>query len=170
MPLDEEAVAQIYRDHAPLLRRLVVRATGDPQRAEDIVQEVILRVWRQAPPTDHVRAYLTQSVRNLVIDEHRAAQRRPQESGADVDEHQARSLAPGARDDIDRALDQLLLHEALAHLSTEHRAVVVALHYHRMTVGEAAERLDVPTGTVKSRAYYALRHLRAVLDEMGVTR
>jgi RNA polymerase sigma-70 factor (ECF subfamily) len=167
MPLDEDAVAQIYRDHAPLLRRLVLRATGDPQRAEDIVQEVILRVWRQAPPTTHLRAYLTQSARNLVIDEHRAAQRRPQEHGElqETEQH-----APRAAEDIDRALDQLLMIEALSHLSSQHRDVVVALHYHRLTVAEAAERLDVPEGTVKSRAYYALRHLRSVLDEMGVTR
>lgn len=168
MPLDEDAVAQIYRDHAPLLRRLVLRATGDPQRAEDIVQEVILRVWRQAPPTDHLRAYLTQSARNLVIDEHRAAQRRPREQ-RELTEG-AEQYGPRAPEDIDRALDQLLMIEALSHLSSQHRDVVLALHYHRLTVAEAAERLDVPEGTVKSRAYYALRHLRSVLDEMGVTR
>ena len=167
MPLDEEAVAQIYRDHAPLLRRLVLRATGDPQQAEDIVQEVILRVWRQAPPTTHLRAYLTQSARNLVIDDYRAAQRRPQQAGG-TSEHAVDQVAR-APEDIDRALDQLLMHEALSHLSNEHRDVVVALHYQRLTVAEAAERLDVPEGTVKSRAYYALRNLRSVLDEMGVT-
>ena len=61
------------------------------------------------------------------------------------------------------------MHEALSQLSSQHRDVVIALHYQRLTVAEAAERLDVPEGTVKSRAYYALRHLRSVLDEMGVT-
>ncbi|MGV1009246.1 MAG: sigma-70 family RNA polymerase sigma factor [Dermatophilaceae bacterium] len=170
MPLDEEAVAQIYRDHAPLLRRLVLRATGDPQQAEDIVQEVILRVWRQAPPTTHLRAYLTQSARNLVIDDYRAAQRRPQASGTTPEHHMTEQhAAVRAPEEIDRALDQLLIHEALSQLSSQHRDVVVALHYQRLTVAEAAERLDVPEGTVKSRAYYALRHLRSVLDEMGVT-
>ncbi len=168
MPLDEEAVAQIYRDHAPLLRRLVLRATGDPQQAEDIVQEVILRVWRQAPPTTHLRAYLTQSARNLVIDDYRAAQRRPQKAGGTSEEYPIDHVVR-APEDIDRALDQLLMNEALSHLSSQHRDVVVALHYQRLTVAEAAERLDVPEGTVKSRAYYALRHLRTVLDEMGVT-
>ncbi|MGB8382348.1 MAG: sigma-70 family RNA polymerase sigma factor [Dermatophilaceae bacterium] len=170
MPLDEEAVAQIYRDHAPLLRRLVLRATGDPQQAEDIVQEVILRVWRQAPPTTHLRAYLTQSARNLVIDGYRASQRRPQESGTPPEQHMTgHHAAFRAPEEIDRALDQLLMHEALSQLSSQHRDVVIALHYQRLTVAEAAERLDVPEGTVKSRAYYALRHLRSVLDEMGVT-
>ena len=119
MPLDEEAVAQIYRDHAPLLRRLVLRATGDPQQAEDIVQEVILRVWRQAPPTTHLRAYLTQSARNLVIDDYRAAQRRPQGSGTDPEQHMTEHrAAPRAPEEIDRALDQLLMHEALSQLSS----------------------------------------------------
>ena len=49
MPLDDEAVAEIYREHGPMLRRVVWRATSDPNRVEDIVQEVILRVCRQAP-------------------------------------------------------------------------------------------------------------------------
>ncbi len=49
-------------------------------------------------------------------------------------------------------------------------AVVRALHYRRLTVTEAAAELGLPPGTVKSRAFYAVRHLRAVFDEMGVTR
>ena len=78
--------------------------------------------------------------------------------------------APDPVAQIDRALDRVLVEEALARLSAEHRDVVRALHYERQTVAETAGRLGVPEGTVKSRAYYALRHLRVVLDEMGVTR
>lgn len=165
MPLDEQAVAQIYREHAPMLRRLVTHATGDAQRAEDVVQEVILRLWRQAPAVDNVRAYLAQSVRNLLVDQYRAAARRPQESALDGMPPAADPVAQ-----IDRALDRVLVDEALARLSVDHRDVVQALHYERQTVAEAARRLGVPEGTVKSRAYYALRQLRVVLDEMGVTR
>ncbi|MEI2730703.1 MAG: sigma-70 family RNA polymerase sigma factor [Dermatophilaceae bacterium] len=166
MPLDEHAVAQIYREHAPMLRRLVTHATGDAQRAEDVVQEVILRLWRQAPAVENVRAYLAQSVRNLLIDQYRAAARRPIEA-VPLDGIPA---APDPVAQIDRALDRVLVEEALARLSAEHRDVVRALHYERQTVAETAGRLGVPEGTVKSRAYYALRHLRVVLDEMGVTR
>jgi RNA polymerase sigma-70 factor (ECF subfamily) len=76
---------------------------------------------------------------------------------------------PNPERDIDRALDQILVEEALARLQTDHRTVIVALYYQRFSVAEAAEHLGIPPGTVKSRAFYAVRSLRAVLDEMGVT-
>jgi RNA polymerase sigma-70 factor (ECF subfamily) len=71
--------------------------------------------------------------------------------------------------EIDHALDQILVEEALARLQPDHRSVVVALYYQRLSVAEAADQLGIPPGTVKSRAFYAVRSLRTVLDEMGVT-
>ncbi|BAS11331.1 hypothetical protein AHiyo4_47530 [Arthrobacter sp. Hiyo4] len=48
MPLDEDVVAAIYREHGSALRRFVLSASRDPQLAEDVVQETVLRVWQQA--------------------------------------------------------------------------------------------------------------------------
>jgi RNA polymerase sigma-70 factor (ECF subfamily) len=64
-------VAEIYREHGPVLRRFVGRTSLDPGRTEDVVQEVILRVWRQAPHVTSMRAYLLQTARNMLIDMHR---------------------------------------------------------------------------------------------------
>jgi RNA polymerase sigma-70 factor, ECF subfamily len=172
MPLDEAVVADIYRDHAAVLRRFVGRTTLDQARAEDVVQEVILRVWRQAPEVSSMRAYLLQTARNMLIDMHRASRRRVVEVAADRDDDsRARidSRVVNPEVDIDRALDQILVEEALTRLQPDHRAVVVALYYERLSVAEAADVLRIPTGTVKSRAFYAVRSLRTVLDEMGVT-
>lgn len=169
MPLDDEGLAAVYREHAPMLRRLVTRATGDPARAEDVVQEVILRMWRQAPEVRNVRAYLAQSTRNLLVDQHRARARRPQEQPVTDEGVPSRSGPPDVPW-IDRVLDQILVEQALARLSPEHRAVVRALHYERASVAQVATALGIPEGTVKSRAYYALRHLRVALDELGVSR
>src|SRR5688500_4417101 len=99
MPLDEEAVAEIYREHGPMLRRVVWRAASDANRVEVIVQEVILRVWRQAPEADNLRAYLITTARHLIVDQHRAAGRRPQEARL-VDVAETDSA-------LDRALDQV---------------------------------------------------------------
>jgi len=172
MPLDDEAVAEIYREHGPMLRRVVWRATSDANRVEDIVQEVILRVWKQAPHVTSMRAYLLQTARNMLIDMHRAAGRRVVEVAADRDDDSRARLdprSPNPEQDIDRALDQILVEEALARLQPDHRSVVVALYYQRLSVAEAATHLGIPPGTVKSRAFYAVRSLRSVLDEMGVT-
>jgi RNA polymerase sigma-70 factor, ECF subfamily len=162
MPLDDEAVAEIYREHGPMLRRVVWRATSDANRVEDIVQEVILRVWRQAPEADNLRAYLITTARHLIVDQHRAATRRPQQTT--LVELPVNDAA------LDRALDQVLVEEALGRLQPTHRDVVRCLYYERLSIAETAGRLGVPEGTVKSRAYYAVRNLRAILDEMGVTR
>lgn len=172
MPLDEDVVADIYRQHAPALRRFIARTSLDRSRTEDVVQEVILRVWRQAPQVSSMRAYLLQSTRNLLVDMHRASTRHVVEVSEDRDDDSRARTDPRATNPvvaIERALDQILVEEALARLHPDHRAVVVALYYQRLTVVEAATALRVPVGTVKSRSFYAIRSLRAILDEMGVT-
>lgn len=172
MPLDEDAVAEIYREHAPALRRFVSRTSIDHARVDDVVQEAVLRVWRQAPEVTNMRAYLFQTARNILIDMHRAAGRRVTEVADDRDDDSRARLDPLATNPavaIDRALDQILVEDALARLQPDHRDVVIALYFRRLTVVEAASRLGIPAGTVKSRSYYAVRSLRAILDEMGVT-
>src|SRR6478735_9215468 len=166
MPLDEDVVAAIYRDHGTALRRFVLGACHDPQLTEDVVQETVLRVWQQAPRiTGSMRSYLFRTARNILIDNYRKAQRRPLEAEdrdiADPEE------ATGRVDDL---LNKVLMEEALLRLSSEHRDVLVALHYRRFTVVEAAVQLNIPSGTVKSRAFYAVKALRTILDEMGVER
>ena len=59
--------------------------------------------------------------------------------------------------------------EALASLRPDHRAVIVETYYRGCSVAEAATTLGIPPGTVKSRTYYALRSLKIVLEELGVT-
>ncbi len=166
MPLDEDVVAAIYRDHGTALRRFVLGACHDPQVADDVVQETVLRVWQQAPQiTGSLRSYLFRTARNIMIDNYRKAQRRPHEAA----EREVADPAGGV-ERIDELLNRVLMEEALLRLSAEHRDVLVALHYRRLTVREASVQLNIPAGTVKSRAFYAVRALRTILDEMGVQR
>jgi RNA polymerase sigma-70 factor (ECF subfamily) len=58
--------------------------------------------------------------------------------------------------------------DAITQLSSDHRAVLLECYYRGRSVAEAARRLGVPEGTVKSRTHYALRALRLALEEMGV--
>jgi RNA polymerase sigma-70 factor (ECF subfamily) len=167
MPLDDDAIAAIYRDYGSMVRRMAFRGTGDSAAADDVVQEVILKVWRAAPRPDNIAGYLAQTTRNLLVDRYRAAARRPKLINQG-DENVAEPVYDV--DEIDRALDALLIDQALARLSAEHVAVVRLLHVQRMSINDAATTLGVPEGTVKSRAFYALRQLRVILDEMGVRR
>ncbi|WP_120519541.1 sigma-70 family RNA polymerase sigma factor [Arthrobacter celericrescens] len=165
MPLDEDVVAAIYRDHGTALRRFVLSCTSDENLADDVVQETVLRVWQHAPQiTGSLRSYLFRTARNVIIDNYRKARRRPAETGPD-----ALELAESS-ERVDELLNRVLMEEALLRLSQGHREVLVALHYQRFTVNEAALQLNIPAGTVKSRAFYAVRALRTILDEMGVQR
>ncbi|MBA2775013.1 MAG: helix-turn-helix domain-containing protein, partial [Nocardioidaceae bacterium] len=78
---------------------------------------------------------------------------------------------PEVTDAADRT-DELLLSwivaEAVTKLSAEHRAVLLECYHRGASVAEAARRLGVPEGTVKSRTHYALRALRLALEEIGV--
>ncbi|WP_198541249.1 sigma-70 family RNA polymerase sigma factor, partial [Parafrankia soli] len=110
-----------------------------------------------------VRSYLFTIARNVITDAWRAERRRPSlvDDGGEVV-----AVAP-AVDDVSQAIEEWVVAEALGRISPAHRAVVQELYYEGRSVREAAVRLALPEGTVKSRAYYAIRALRDAFEEMG---
>jgi RNA polymerase sigma-70 factor (ECF subfamily) len=159
---------QLYDAHAGVLLAYAVRLTeGDRARAEDLVQETLLRAWRNLEALDDatrpVRPWLFTVLQRLAIDAHRARRARPQEVGDAV-----LAAIPGL-DEVEQSLDRIVVTDALWSLSPEHRAVLVETYYRGRSVAEAASVLGVPPGTVKSRCYYALRALSLALAERGVT-
>lgn len=158
-----------YAAHRPAILAFAHRHVASARDAEDVVQETFLRGWRRLdslvalPDDDAVRAYLVTTARHVVTDRWRAAQRRP--ATARLDE-----ARPSTTDDLDASLDRWLVVEALRRLSREHADVVWLLYFRGLSVREAAARLGVPEGTVKSRSYYAVRALRAAFEEWGVSR
>lgn len=160
----------LYDEHAAALWRYALRLTGDPARAEDVVQETLLRAWRHPHVTADVdrsaRAWLFTVARNMIIDERRSARFRHE---TDVPEPE-RVSDRASPDQVDTALDRILLSTAISQLSEEHRAVLRRAYYQGWTTGQIAADLQIPEGTVKSRLHYALRALRLGLQEMGVTR
>ncbi len=159
----------LYEEHAGALWRYVMRLTGDAARSEDVVQETLLRAWKHPEVVDGtdrpVRAWLFTVARNIVIDESRRARSR-RESGS-LDGSVAEPHGP---DEVNAALDRLLLGDALTQLSAEHRAVIRRSYYQGQTIAQIAAELQIAEGTVKSRLHYAVRALRLALQEMGVTR
>jgi len=164
----DELLRTLYAEHAgPLLGYVIKLTDGDRQRAEDVVQETLLRAWRHPesldPSRGSLRPWLWTVARNIVVDAARARRARPQEVAED-----ALAVIP-VEDQIDQALLSWEVAEALGTLSDDHRAVLVETYYRGRTVAEAAEVLGIPAGTVKSRAFYALRALRLALEERGIT-
>jgi RNA polymerase sigma-70 factor, ECF subfamily len=163
---DQQVMVTLHDTHAQALWGYALRLTHDRGRAEDVVQETLLRAWRHpdvlARGTDATRAWLFTVAKNLVVDEWRSA-RWNREVTTDEPPEQA------AADKVDGLLQSWLVADALNRLSPDHRAVLVECYYRGRSTADAARTLDVPEGTVKSRTHYALRALRLTLQEMGVT-
>lgn len=163
---DPDVLRELHREHAAALWSYVVHLTGDRTRAEDIVQETMLRAWRSAivdGDRGSARAWLFTVAHNLVVDEARSAHAR-HEAVTDTLPEQVLG------DRVDSLFETLLVTDALRSLSREHLAVVVRAYYGRLTTDEIARELEIPSGTVKSRLHYGLRALRLALQERGVTR
>ncbi|WP_024286070.1 sigma-70 family RNA polymerase sigma factor [Cellulomonas sp. KRMCY2] len=162
----------LHSEHARALWGYALRLTGgDRSHAQDVVQETLLRAWRTPRvlegPATSTRAWLFTVARHLVIDEWRSSRSRREIAVAEPPEPRAEAGGSAATDDL---LESWLVADALERLSIEHRQVIVLCHFQGRSVADAARILGVPEGTVKSRTYYALRSLRLVLQEMGVTR
>jgi RNA polymerase sigma-70 factor (ECF subfamily) len=162
---------QLHDEHAGALWGYCLRLTGyDRPRAEDLLQETLLRAWRSSRLLDEsrgsVRSWLFTVARNISIDEWRTRRGRTELSVAEPPEPDG---STGARDHTDQLLLSWVVADAIAKLSEDHRAVLLRCYYRGMSVADAARDLDIPEGTVKSRTHYALRALRLALEEMGVT-
>jgi RNA polymerase sigma-70 factor (ECF subfamily) len=166
---DAATVDGLYDAHAAALWRYARRLTGDEARAQDVVQETLLRAWQHPEVADNnersARAWLFTVARNIVIDETRTARFRRELSTPD----DVGAFEGACPDEVDAAMDRLLIGDALARLTAEHREVVRRSYFQGWTTAQIAADLGIADGTVKSRLHYALRALRLVLSEMGFT-
>ena len=162
-----ELMGQLHDEHAAALWGYCVRLTnGDRVRAQDIVQETLLRAWRHPKILDQsqgsARAWLFTVARHLVIDEWRTRRAQLEVTTAEPPENTP------VGDETDQLLQSWMVADALSRISEDHRLVLVECYFRGHSVAEAARRLDIPEGTVKSRTHYGLRALRLALEEMGV--
>ena len=172
---EENLLHHLYQFHAGPLLGFVLRLTnGDRQRAEDIVQETILRAWRNAHKLNahgerSLRPWLVTVARRIAIDGYRG------EGGylREVYDHDLESgtqlvIAGSNPDDPDRIVESITMSEALWALTHAHREILVETYFKGRTVAEAAHALRIPLGTAKSRIFYALRALREALEQRGL--
>jgi RNA polymerase sigma-70 factor, ECF subfamily len=166
-PQDDAVITALYQQYRAPLMNFVMRLTGgNREQAEDVVQETMVRAWREARRLDlsepSLMPWLSTVARRIVIDDHRRKQARPIETA----EAELANLA--ISDETAAADRRLVVADAMLALSPLHRQVLNETILRDRTVNQAAEVLGIPVGTVKSRVYYALRALQVVLAERGV--
>jgi RNA polymerase sigma-70 factor (ECF subfamily) len=155
----------LYDEHAAALWRYAFRLTGDQARAGRVMQEALLQAQRHPEVLDDTelsaRAWLFTQARNMAGgDRHHDGPTSSNGSGA---------LQPAGRSESDPVLKRMLVGDAIAQLSGEHRAVLGRSHYQRWSTARIAADLGIDEDTVKLRLHHALRVLRQSLLDMGVT-
>lgn len=162
-PSDADALFRdLYAEHGPALLRLTTTLTGgDRGRAEDLVQETMLRAWTHRDNSDFQhrspRAWLMTTTRRLAIDAHRARRARPQE----IELTEDFEFAGGQP--ADASVDEVGVRTALVALPRSQYQVLAEIYYRDQSVAETARLLQIPPGTVRSRTFYGVRALRRAL-------
>jgi RNA polymerase sigma-70 factor (ECF subfamily) len=168
MRTDGDLLQTLHEEHGGALWAYVVGLTnGDHAKAQDVVQETMLRAWRNPKvlmqTSGSARGWLFTVAKRIVIDDWRTARSRRERVTEKLPEQ------PVA-DASERTVDHHVVMAAMRTLSTEHRTVLHECYFRGSSVAEAAQALGIPPGTVKSRSHYALRALRVALDELGGVR
>ncbi len=157
----------LYLAHGPALEHWARRRFSDPEAAEEVVQDVVLAAWRKHHQFDgergSERAWIFGIARNVAATDYERRRRHLRSiPTAEAPEQ--------GHDDLEVAqlVDRSLIADGLRSLSSEHQTVIVAAYWERLSTREIGDRLGIPDGTVKSRLHYALRVLRAALEEREV--
>ena len=164
---DETALAEAYRQFAPLVHTLALRSLRDNSSADDVTQEVFIRVWRSRsafdPSKARLPAWIVGITRNVITDALAASTRETRKVLAAVE------LSP----DPDRAAghaaaevlaDRLLLDGELERLGEPQGSILKLAFYDDLTHSQISQKLDLPLGTVKSHIRRSLSQLRTRLE------
>jgi RNA polymerase sigma-70 factor (ECF subfamily) len=157
----DDFIRDLYVAHGAALQAYVQRLGAGYHDAEEVVQETMVRAWRNArlldPATGSIRGWLYTVARHILIDRLRIRTAtpvgvQPVDAESAISDHQ------------EMVVERINVLNALAGLSAEHRMAVVEVYYCGRTVDSVAKSLGVPSGTIRSRLFYGLRHLRTIFE------
>ncbi len=165
---DRDAFAELYgRLQRPLFGYLM-KLVRDREMVEDVLNETLMEVWRQA-----ARFEGRSSVNTWVfsIAHHRAVSRLRKRRESSLDEEQAAAIedeGPTPDQNAESSDMSRLLAKLMEKLSFEHREILHLAYYQEFSVQEIADALDLPPNTVKTRMFYARQRLKVLLEKSGV--
>jgi RNA polymerase sigma-70 factor (ECF subfamily) len=167
---DEAAFAVVYDRYNALVYGVALRVVHSQERAEEIVQDMFMKLWRNPRAFDPTRSalgtYLVTVTRNAGIDALRRERASALQSPLEDDEGEPLPLPSPEAGPLERAEFEAVaarVRGALGTLSEAHRRTVELAYFGACSREEISEQMNVPVGTVKSRLKYALDKLRASL-------
>ncbi len=167
---DQGAVAQLYDRHIRLVWGLVLRIMRSRAEAEDVIQDLFLRVWQQAgsfdPARGEVSVWLCQMARTMAIDRLRSGSSRTARElsyGTELErEKMSQSPSPATEADWARVA------QAVRELPPDQRQLIESAYFDGLSQSEMAAKFGLPLGTVKTRIRMAMKKLRQVMVEQKV--
>lgn len=165
---DERALAAAYREFAPLVHTLALRSLSDRSAADDVTQEVFIRVWRSRntfkPELARLPAWIVGITRNVITDAHSATAREVRKAHAAAGAGLAAGEVGAGTEAAEVLADRLMLDGELDRLGEPQGSIMKLAFYEDLTHEQISRKLDLPLGTVKSHIRRSLTHLRSRLE------
>ena len=167
---DGDALAEAYRRHGGAVFGLSKRVLGDDSLAEDVTQELFVRLWSEPGRFDSqrgtLRSFLQRQAHSRSVERVRSeeARRRREDRSIALD----REPLDDVESRIVESIDSERVRRALDAIEVDERRAVVLAYYGGLSYREVALRLDLPEGTVKSRIRAGLRRLASILEVGGL--
>ncbi len=169
-----DALGELYNRYFRQIFGLALAILKDPALAEEITQDVFLRVWTHAK-TYHkdqakVSVWMTRIARNRAIDAIRGRKAHPEHQAVALEHSPAleRAIQDTPQTALELALQQERIQAAVAQLPDDQHHVITLMYFQGYTQQEIADLLKTPLGTIKTRARLAMLKLRALLQDDSV--
>ncbi len=160
---NREAVGILYDKYSALLYGIIARIVKNEETAEDLLQEVFVKVWKNIESYDPAKAKLVtwmgNIARNLAIDKIRSKDYKNSQQNHDIEDY-VNIIEENPSSGFNP--DHIGVKEMLEKLAPEHRVLIDLVYFQGYTQADTAEKLGIPLGTVKTRIRSAINNLREI--------
>lgn len=163
---DKQALEQLYEKYEKLLYSFSYRMTQDPALAEEVVQEVFIKLWRGIGAYDDSKgkfsSWLLTITRHTAID---LLRKRKRETTVELDDRDSiQSTENSVEDQVEWKEQGTALRKAVATLKEEQQKIIDLAYFKGLTQQKISSECNIPLGTVKGRLRLALKHIKTYLD------
>jgi RNA polymerase sigma factor (sigma-70 family) len=166
---DSTALRQLYQQYEKLIYSFSYKMTGDREIAEEVIQEVFMKLWKKHSPYDHSKgkfsSWLLTMTRNTCLDAIRRRKKHESVEYIEKDSLQVTHETPA--DQLEWKEKGAAIRDCIQSLKDDQQNIVQLFYFKGLTQQSIADSTDIPLGTVKGRIRLALKHLHTCLKGKG---